>query len=91
MIPIELAVQVGGLIVSAVILVVGLKYALNGMRGDITEIKSDMKTLVGSDAKQNERHAATETEVENTKGWVRRIETGLGELRQVVGMRGETR
>ena len=90
-ISLDLAIHVGGLIVSAVILVLGMKFALNGLRGDVSEIKGDMKTLVSSDATQNERLVAVETEAEAKKGWIRRIEEGLKELRELIERRGESR
>ena len=90
-ISIGLAIQVGGYIVTAAILVLGLKFALNGLRGDMREIKADMKTLLESDAKQNERLVAVETEAESRKGWIRRIEDGLKELRGIIERRGESR
>ena len=90
-ISLDLAIHVGGLIVSAVILVVGMKFALNGLRGDVSEIKGDMKTLVSSDATQNERLVAVETEAEAKKGWIRRIEEGLKELRELIERRSEPR
>ena len=90
-ISLDLAIHVGGLIVSAVILVLGMKFALNGLRGDVSEIKGDMKTLVSSDATQNERLVAVETEAEAKKGWIRRIEEGLKELRELIERRSEPR
>ena len=86
-----LAIQVGALIVSAAILALGLKFAVNGMRGDVKEIKGDLKTLLKSDAKQNERLAAVETEAEAKSGWIRRIEEGLNSLRELVARRSEPR
>ena len=82
-----LAVQVGGLIVSAAILALGLKFAVNGMRLDVSEIKRDLKTLLESDAKQNERLIAIETEADAKSGWIKRIEDGLNSLRALVGRR----
>ena len=82
-----LAVQVGGLIVSAAILALGLKFAVNGMRLDVSEIKRDLKTLLESDAKQNERLIAIETEADAKSGWIKRIEDGLNSLRELVGRR----
>ena len=87
----DLAIHVGGLIVSAVILVVGMKFALNGMRRDVSEIKGDLKTLVASDATQNERLVAVETEADAKSGWIRRIEEGLNSLRELVERRSEPR
>ena len=81
-ISIGLAIQVGGYIVTAAILVLGLKFALNGLRGDMREIKADMKLLLKSDAKQNERLVAIETEADAKAGWIRRIEEGFRELRE---------
>ena len=81
-ISIDLALHVGALVVSAVLLVLGVKFAVNGLRADVTEIKSDMKTLLKSDAKQNERLVAIETEADATAGWIRRIEEGFRELRE---------
>ena len=88
---VDLAIQVGGYIVAAVILVLGMKFALNGMRRDVSEIKGDIKTLLDSDAKQNERLASVETEADAKSGWIRRIEEGLKELRKLVERRGEPR
>ena len=82
-----LAVQVGGLIVSAAILALGLKFAVNGMRLDVSEIKRDLKTLLESDARQNERLIAIETEADAKSGWIKRIEDGLNSLREFVGRR----
>ena len=82
-----LAVQVGGLIVSAAILALGLKFAVNGMRLDVSEIKRDLKTLLESDAKQHERLIAIETEADAKSGWIKRIEDGLNSLRELVGRR----
>ena len=82
-----LAVQVGGLIVSAAILALGLKFAVNGMRLDVSEIKRALKTLLESDAKQNERLIAIETEADAKSGWIKRIEDGLNSLRELVGRR----
>ena len=82
-----LAVQVGGLIVSAAILALGLQFAVNGMRLDVSEIKRDLKTLLESDAKQNERLIAIETEADAKSGWIKRIEDGLNSLRELVGRR----
>ena len=82
-----MAVQVGGLIVSAAILALGLKFAVNGMRLDVSEIKRDLKTLLESDAKQNERLIAIETEADAKSGWIKRIEDGLNSLRELVGRR----
>ena len=82
-----LAVQVGGLIVSAAILALGLKFAVNGMRLDVSEIKRDLKTLLESDDKQNERLIAIETEADAKSGWIKRIEDGLNSLRELVGRR----
>ena len=79
---IDLAVQVGGLIVAAAVLVVGMKFALNGLRGDMREIKADMKLLLKSDAEQNVKLAEIETEADATAGWIRRIEEGFRELRE---------
>ncbi len=87
----DMALQVGGLIVSAAILVAGIKFAVNGLRGDVSEIKGDMKTLLASDAKQNERLAKVETEADAKSGWIRRIEEGLKELRGIIERRGEPR
>ena len=81
-ISIDLALHVGALVVSAVLLVLGVKFAVNGLRADVTEIKSDMKTLLKSDAKQNERLVAIETEADAKAGWIRRIEEGFRELRE---------
>ena len=88
---IDLAVRVGGFIVSAAILVLGLKFALNGLRGDMREIKADMKTLLKSDAKQNVKIAEIETEADATSGWMRRLERGFGELLERFERRGESR
>ena len=88
---IDLAIQVGGLIVSAAILVLGMKFALNGMRRDLSEMKGDLKTLVASDASQNERLVAVETEADAKSGWIRRIEDGLTELRELIDRRSESR
>lgn len=88
---VDLALQVGGLIVSAVILVLGMKFAVNGLRGDVSEIKGDMKTLLASDAKQNERLMAVETEADAKSGWIRRIEEGVKELRGIIERRSESR
>ena len=82
-----MAVQVGGLIVSAAILALGLKFAVNGMRLDVSEIKRDLKTLLDSDATQNERLIAIETEADAKSGWIKRIEDGLNSLRELVGRR----
>ena len=82
-----MAVQVGGLIVSAAILALGLKFAVNGMRLDVSEIKRDLKTLLESDAKQNERLIAIETEADAKSGWIKRIEDGLNSRRELVGRR----
>ena len=90
-IPLDLAIHLGGLLVSAVILVLGVKFAVNGMRRDVSEIKGDMKTLVESDAKQNERLVAVETEAEAKAGWIRRIEDGLKERRGIIERRSESR
>ena len=38
-IPLDVVINVGGLLVSAVVLVVGLKYSLNGMRKDVANTK----------------------------------------------------
>ena len=86
-----LAIQVGGLIVSAAILALGLKFAVNGIRGDVAEIKGDIKTLLKSDAQQNERLGKVETEMESRKGWIRRIERGLDSLRELVERRSGSR
>ena len=88
---IDLALHLGALLGSALILVIGLKFAMNGLRSDVSEIKGDMKTLVESDAKQNERLVAVETEAEAKAGWIRRIEDGLKELRERFERRGESR
>ena len=82
-----LAVQVGGLIISAAILALGLKVAVNGMRIDVAEIKRDLKTLLASDARQNERLIAIETEADAKSGWIKRIEDGMNSLRELVGRR----
>ena len=81
-ISIDLALHVGALIVSAVLLVLGVKFAVNGLRSDVTEIKSDLKTLLKSDAKQNERLVAIETEADAKAGWIRRIEQSFRDLRE---------
>ena len=88
---IDLAIHVGGLIVSAMILVIGLKFTVNGMRRDVSEIKGDMKTLVASDAKQNERLVAVETEADAKAGWIHRIEEAVKELRGIIERRSESR
>ena len=90
-ISIDLALHLGALIVSAVILVIGLKFAMNGLRGDVSEMKVDLKTLIRSDAKQNERLVAVETEADAKAGWIRRIEEGLKELRERFERRAESR
>ena len=90
-ISIDLALHLGGLIVSALILLLGVKFAVNGMQRDVSEIKGDLKTLVTSDATQNERLVAVETEAEAKSGWIRRIEEGLKELRERFERRGESR
>ena len=86
-VPVGLAMQIGGLIVSAAILALGLKFAVNGMRLDVSEIKRDLKTLLESDAKQNERLVAVETEADARSGWIKRIEDSVNSLRELVGRR----
>ena len=86
---VDLAIQVGGLIVSAAILVLGVKLAINGLRGDLSEVKADMKILLAADAVQNERIVAVEKESEAKSGWIRRIEDGLKDLRKLVERRSE--
>ena len=88
---IDLALHLGALLGSALILVIGLKFAMNGLRNDVTEIKVDLKTLVTSDADQNERLARVETEADAKSGWIRRIEDGLKELRGIIERRAESR
>ena len=90
-VPLSLLQDSVGWIIAAVTLVVGMRFALNGLRADVGEIKEGMKTLVASDAKQNERIVAVETEQESHKGWVRRLEDGLKELRKIVERRTEPR
>ncbi len=87
---VDVALQVGGFIVTAVILVVGMKFVLNGVVGDISEIKGDLKKLLASDSKQNERLAAVETEADAKSGWIRRVEEGLNALRKLVERRSES-
>lgn len=51
---------------------VGLRLGLNGLRNDVREIKTDVKGLIGSDGEQNERHARTETRLDNVERIVER-------------------
>ena len=74
MIPLALALQVGGYVVSAALIVGGIKWAMNGMREDITEIKALVKAGSEADADQNDRLTALETQQENHKGWIGRLQ-----------------
>lgn len=51
-----------------------LKMSVNGMRGDVREIKGDVKKLVESDSKQNERIGVAEATLRSHEGWIRRVE-----------------
>ena len=76
---IDLALHVGALLGSALILVLGMKYAVNGLRSDVSEIKGDLKTLLKSDAKQNERLSASETEADAASAWkAETVRSGAG-------------
>ena len=88
---IDLALHLGALIVSAVLLVLGVKFAVNGLRADVSEIKGDLKTLLKSDAKQDVKIASIETEADATAGWMRRIEEGFRELRDRFERRSESK
>lgn len=88
MIPIELAIQVGGIVVTAVILVVTMKVTLNGMQDNVRETRKDVKTLLNSDREQDVKIAGIIVEQEATKGWVRRVETGFERLQAIIDRRG---
>ena len=89
--PLDVVLNVAGLILTAVVLVVGMKYALNGLREDIAEIKGDLKTLLASDAEQDVDIAEIRTKQEAHKGWVERLEKWLERLQGIIERRGETR
>ena len=81
-IPLELALQIGGMVLTAVGLVAGLKYALNGLRSDVCEIKADVKTIIKSDGEQNIAIEVLETKHEAHDGW-------LGRLQELIDRRSE--
>ena len=82
--PLDVVLNVGGLILTAVVLVVGMKYALNGLREDIAEIKGDLKTLLASDAEQDVEIGRMEERIETHTGWLER-------LQEITERRGEAR
>lgn len=68
-----------------------VKSALNGTRADVREIKGDLKTLITSDADQNERLVAIEAVQEAQHGWIERLEEWLRRLERIIDRRGEER
>ena len=87
----ELVLEVGGLVLTAVVLVVGMKFALNGLREDVREIKVDVKALLASDADQDVEIAELKTRQESHTSWVERLEKWLERLQEITERRGEAR
>ena len=94
----DLALQIGGLVLSAAILVLGLKYAINGLSKDVRAIKSevsaihtDVKTLMASDADQDKEIGIIGATQEAHDGWIRRLEKWLERLQALVERRSENR
>ena len=52
----------------------GIKYGLNGLREDVGEIKTDVRTLLNSDAEQNKQIALQDQNLEHLKDRLERHE-----------------
>ncbi len=88
MIPYGLAVQIAGIVVTAVVVVVTMKVTLNGMKENVRETRRDVKTLLASDKEQDVALAGIHAEQEATKGWLRRLEDWLGRHQVIIDRRG---
>ncbi len=88
MIPVQIAIQIGGLAVTAVALVVTMKVTLNGMQENVRETRADVKKLLDSDRDQDVVLAGIHAEQEATKGWLRRLEAWLVRHQVIIDRRG---
>ncbi len=73
-IPLDLALNIAGLVMPALAVVGGMKWALNGMRRDILDIKQSVAALVKSDSDQAAEIAAITATQESHQGWMERLE-----------------
>ena len=73
-IPLDIVLRIGGIAVTGGVVVVGIKYAINGMRGDIGEIKESVERLVESDSAQAAEIAEIKATATLQQSWMERLE-----------------
>jgi hypothetical protein len=73
-IPLDIVLRVGGIIITGGVVVVGIKYAINGMREDIGEIKVSVGKLLVSDSEQSAEIAAIKATASLQQSWIERLE-----------------
>jgi len=78
-IPLDIVLRVGGIIVTGAVVVIGVKYAMNGLRGDIGEIKVSVERLVEPDSAQAAEIAAIKATATLQQSWMERLEGWVSE------------
>ena len=73
-IPLDIVLRLGGIIITGAVVVIGVKYAMNGLRGDIGEIKVSVERLVESDSAQAAEIAAIKATTGLHQNWMERLE-----------------
>jgi hypothetical protein len=73
-IPLDIVLRVGGIVITGGVVVVGIKYAINGMREDISEIRVAVEALLKSDSNQAAEIAAIKATSGLHQNWMERLE-----------------
>ena len=73
-IPLDIVLRVGGIAITSGVVVIGIKYAINGMREDIKEIRTAVEALLKSDSAQAAEIAAIKATAGLHQSWMERLE-----------------
>jgi hypothetical protein len=94
LISLDLAWQIGMTLIVIVSCYFSVRFGLNGAREAIKRVdrrtenmETDIKTLVQSDARQNERLGVMEANQRATEGWTRRVEERVAANTKVIERR----